>query len=82
MENMLLLVHQDMMLTYMEKHMYFILIMVRGAIADVYPYPFLDASRLGIRRLLINAGLLTFGFVLGGLTTVGLDRLLGRTRLR
>jgi hypothetical protein len=60
---------------------YFILIMVRGAAANVYPYPFLDVSRLGVRQVLITAGLLACGFVLFGVATVGLDRLLGKTRL-
>jgi hypothetical protein len=60
---------------------YLTFILVRGSIAHVYPYPFVDVSRLGIRRVLINAGLLTLGFVVLGLATVGLDRLLGKTRM-
>lgn len=60
---------------------YFLLIMVRGAIADVYPYPFIDVSRLGIWRVLINAVVITLGFAVVGSAVVALDLLLGRTRL-
>jgi hypothetical protein len=60
---------------------YLAFIMVRGTISNVYPYPFADVSRLGIRPVLINAGVFTLGFVVLGLATVGLDRLLGKTRL-
>ena len=60
---------------------YLAFIMVRGTISNVYPYPFADVSRLGIRPVLINAGVFTLGFVVLGLATVGLDKLLGKTRL-
>jgi hypothetical protein len=60
---------------------YLIFILVRGAITNVYPYPFVDVSQLGIRQVLINAGLLTLGFVVFGMAAVALDRLLGKTRL-
>jgi len=60
---------------------YFIFILVRGAIANAYPYPFVDVSRLGLLQVLINAVLITLGFSLFGLGTVALDKLLGKTRL-
>jgi hypothetical protein len=60
--------------------LYFIFILMRGAITNGYPYPFVDVSRLGIVRVLINAGVITCGFTLFGLAAVGLDRLLGKTR--
>ena len=60
---------------------YFLLIMVRGRVAHVYPYPFVDVSRLGLRRVLINAVVITLGFAVVGLAAVGLDQLLGKTRL-
>jgi hypothetical protein len=60
---------------------YFGFALVRGAIADVYPYPFVNVSRLGIFRVLLNAAGFTLGFAVVGLATVVLDRLLGKTRL-
>jgi len=58
---------------------YFGSIMLCGAIANVYPYPFVDVARLGLVRVLINAGVITLGFTVVGLAVVALDRLLGRT---
>lgn len=60
---------------------YLTFILVRGAIAGVYPYPFVDVSRLGIWHVLINTGLFALVFTAFGLATVGLDRLLGKTNL-
>lgn len=60
---------------------YFGFILLGGAIADAYPYPFVDVSRLGLLRVLINAGVITLGFTVVGVGVVALDRLLGRTGL-
>lgn len=60
---------------------YFGFILLYGAIANTYPYPFVDASRLGLLRVLINAGVITLGFTAVGVGVVALDRLLGRTGL-
>jgi len=60
---------------------YFGFILLCGVIANVYPYPFVDVSRLGLLRVLINAGVITLGFAVVGVAVVALDRLLGRTRL-
>jgi len=40
------------------------LTMLRGALSDFYPYPFIDVSELGYRRVLINASLLVLAFLL------------------
>lgn len=60
---------------------YFAFILVCGTIANVYPYPFVDVSQLGLLRVLINAVVITLGFAVFGLGVVALDKLLGRTRL-
>ena len=43
---------------------YLALTMVRGALSDFYPYPFIDVGELGYPRVLLNASLLVFAFVL------------------
>jgi hypothetical protein len=60
---------------------YFVFILVCGAITNVYPYPFVDVSQLGLLQVLINAVVITLGFALVGLGVVALDKLLGKTRL-
>jgi hypothetical protein len=41
---------------------YLIFILLRGAFADYYPYPFVDPTQLGYDRVLINCGLLLLVF--------------------
>ncbi|MEM5288876.1 Pr6Pr family membrane protein [Paraburkholderia sabiae] len=43
---------------------YLALTMMRGAMSDFYPYPFIDVGELGYTRVLINASLLVLAFVL------------------
>ncbi|WP_239483041.1 Pr6Pr family membrane protein [Paraburkholderia sp. C35] len=43
---------------------YLALTMVRGALSDFYPYPFIDVGELGYERVLINASLLVLAFLL------------------
>jgi hypothetical protein len=43
---------------------YLALTMVRGALSDFYPYPFIDVGELGYARVLLNASLLVFAFML------------------
>lgn len=43
---------------------YLALTMLRGALSDFYPYPFIDVSELGYERVLINASLLLLAFLL------------------
>jgi hypothetical protein len=46
--------------------LYFIYILVRGAISDAYPYPFLNVVKLGYQQVILNAlGLLAAFFGLG-----------------
>lgn len=57
---------------------YFLYVLLRGALIGRYPYPFLDARRLGPVGLLENCALLLAGFLAAGLILVALDVLLAR----
>jgi hypothetical protein len=52
--------------------------LIRGALIQVYPYPFIDVSALGYQRVLGNMVLLFAGFLVLGLMFVALDRVMGR----
>ncbi|WP_434580657.1 Pr6Pr family membrane protein [Pseudomonas sp. Z5-35] len=56
---------------------YFIYALVRGAIVDSYPYPFIEVNTLGLTQVLINAVMVLVGFVLVSLVVVALDRCKG-----
>ncbi len=45
---------------------YCIYALVRGQVAGIYPYPFIDLRVLGVGRTALNVVVLTAGFVLGG----------------
>jgi hypothetical protein len=62
--------------------LYFLFILLIGSITGTYPYPFFDVPRLGLGQVMTNAGAITLALSLTGLAVVGLDKLLGRTRLR
>jgi hypothetical protein len=57
---------------------YFAITLLRGALGAHYPYPFLDVSRLGYGRVLVNGGVLLGVFLLLGSGFVALDRQLSR----
>jgi hypothetical protein len=52
--------------------------LIRGAIIDYYPYPFLEASRIGYGQVAVNCVLVTVLFLALAAAAVGLDRFLGR----
>jgi hypothetical protein len=52
--------------------------LIRGALIQVYPYPFIDVSALGYQRVLGNTALLFAGFLVLGLMFVAIDRVMGR----
>lgn len=52
--------------------------LVRGLVVDRYPYPFLDAGRLGYDGVTVSAIGFAVAFWLLGLLFVGVDRLLAR----
>lgn len=51
---------------------YFLYVMVRGALSGVYPYPFIDASALGYARSLGNAAGMLLGFAVVAVLLVAL----------
>jgi hypothetical protein len=57
---------------------YFLYVLVQGWRTGLYPYPFVDAARIGYDRTLINGAVLLFLYWLGGLLLVGIGRILHR----
>jgi hypothetical protein len=55
---------------------FFIYTLIRGAILGTYPYPFIDAGKLGYQTVFITAAILTITFWLMSLVFVGINRLL------
>ena len=61
---------------------YFAYALVRGAIEGIYPYPFMDVSKIGAGQTALNAAAIAAVFLVAGLALVWLDRrLLGRGML-
>lgn len=54
--------------------------MVRGAVVSEYPYPILDAVKLGYGQVAINCVFVFIGLLLIYLVVIGLDRVLGRAK--
>jgi len=54
---------------------YLVWTMVHGAFAGWYPYPFIDVSKLGYGRMLLNSAGLILAFLALELLLVALDRL-------
>jgi hypothetical protein len=54
--------------------------LVRGALVQRYPYPFVDVIRLGYPRALANTAAILIGFLTASLVAIALDRWLGRRR--
>jgi hypothetical protein len=48
--------------------------LIRGALVGLYPYPFIDAGRLGYARVFLNAGGMLIAFICISLALVALDR--------
>jgi len=55
---------------------YFVVILLRGVIAGWYPYPFIDVNSLGYGKALLNALVLSIGFILSSLLFIWLDKLM------
>ncbi len=43
---------------------YLIIILLRGAVADYYPYPFVNVAQLGYGKVLLNCGIMLMAFLL------------------
>jgi hypothetical protein len=59
---------------------YFVYAIARGTVDDRYPYPFLDAGKIGLAQTLINGLAIAAGFIPFGLAVVWLDQRLGHGR--
>jgi hypothetical protein len=57
---------------------YFCYSLIRGAAIGWYPYPFIDAGKLGYSRVLANAAMLVFAFLTFALLVVAFGRRTGR----
>ena len=57
---------------------YLVYAMIRGAIATEYPYPILEAHKLGYPQVGLNILFVLIGLSVLCLTAIGVDRLLGR----
>jgi len=55
---------------------YFIWILIFGAITSFYPYPFIDVTKLGYHKVILQSGILTGGFLLLSFLFVAIDRLM------
>lgn len=58
---------------------YFVYAMARGAWVEEYPYPILNAIKLGYGQVLTNAAAMTAGLAVLCLVVIALDLLLART---
>lgn len=43
---------------------YLVIILLRGAVADYYPYPFVNVAQLGYGKVLLNCGIMLMAFLL------------------
>lgn len=59
---------------------YVIYALAHGALSGFYPYPFIDASKLGYGRVFLNSAGMFVAFVIAGLAYVALSKLLARNR--
>jgi hypothetical protein len=61
---------------------YFFYIVLGGAAVGAYPYPFIDAARLGLARVFLNGILLLAVFLVLGVTLTAIDHLLSPVGVR
>ena len=59
---------------------YFVYVLARGAWVQEYPYPFMNAIKLGYGAVLQGALLMAAALAVLSATIIGLDHLLGRSR--
>ena len=54
---------------------YLIYSLIRGAIVQWYPYPFLNADKFGYAHVLFNIGMMVFVFLLGAMGVIALTKI-------
>lgn len=55
---------------------YLIYSLIRGAIVEWYPYPFLNVVKHGYPKVFMNIGLMIVVFFIAGLAIIAVDRVL------
>ena len=55
---------------------YFVWVIIFGALSGFYPYYFIDVNELGYSKALLHSGMLTIGFLLLSLLFVAIDKLM------
>ena len=61
---------------------YFIYILLRGAVSNAYPYPFLDVGKLGYNQVILNALGLMAALLALGLVVAAIDHALAAQKRR
>jgi len=54
---------------------YLLYSIMRGAITNYYPYPFIDVNKIGYAKTFTNAGFVFIGFLLLGALFIGYDKI-------
>jgi hypothetical protein len=57
---------------------YLIIVLIRGAISDYYPYPFTDVKTIGYGKALLNDFFVTIAFLVISLLFIAIGRLLSK----
>jgi hypothetical protein len=57
---------------------YLAYVLIRGAVTDAYPYPFIDVTDLGYDGMLVNSLFMLAGFIVVGLLFISIDYLVGK----
>ena len=57
---------------------YLVYVLMRGAITNLYPYPFVDVATHGYTKVLANSGWIMMGFILVSLLFIGLGKIMAR----
>lgn len=60
---------------------YCIYILIRGAFVNLYPYPFMDVTVLGLEVVIINCFFVTLSFLIIGLFLIGIAKLNAKDEL-
>lgn len=69
---------QDLPMMLLPTFVYFLYAMARGALVGAYPYPILEADRLGYGQVGLNALMMVVFLSVLSLIVIGLDRLMGK----
>ena len=57
---------------------YLVYSLIRGAVYNWYPYPFLNVNEFGYQKVILNSVILIMVFMVSGFALIGLDKKLGK----